>query len=517
MTTDRRAFPAWTLPAALTLLGLVLVLIAWPRTTGEWMDTVHYVEAADGLARGGLPWIISPFYLPRFLFGESARTLTEWPLLFPGVIALFIRLGVDGVLAARLISAGCYLLLPFAFWRLARLALPAGAAACAVVLAFLANGIFHHATGGMSDTMALLLTVLGVAEVARFAASFDGEVSRRHAYLSLLFLGAAAATRYSAILVFPAVCAWLFLRAMASRKILWAVVWSAGMGLLAAFPLLFKKYGAVYSVFDRGPLSDIPTNVRLAASHVVEDIFLGGRPVPVALSAIVISAVVVAALWRAKKAGLPRSRSWIASPAALCLGVALSYIGLMIWTASHKTIDPLNTRYLMSSYPFLLIALFALLGMGRMVMGAVAICAVVGLISSRALLAREIVDDDFRPSPETIAWLKDAAAPEDVILTTDWHFARWLGRPVFQLPAWKWCGYTFQPADAGLAANAGKQVFLVVRRRDVPDATRGEKGEWGAYVRGLVLAGEAPDAIRVAELTDDIVYRFEPSVSRQKR
>ncbi len=512
-----RRFHEWLIPLALAFLALTGIAAIWSWHTGAWMDTIHYVEAAEGLARGGLPWISSPFFVTRFLFDSGGRTLTEWPLLFPAAIAALIRAGFDGVTAARLLSAVFYAGLPFALWPLARRFLSVRQSFAVALLTLCAGGNFQHATAGMSESLSIFLSIAGVACVAWFGESLEETPSRAAAYGAWILLAAAGNTRFGGAFVLPGVCAWLFWRAHLAGKIRWMAVWTAGMGLLALFPFLFKRYAAVYSVFDRGPLSDLKTNVIHAARHGVEDMLFGGWAIPLWLVGLVLAVLAGLALKKILRTPLNAFLRWLPSTEALCAAVAGSYLVLIIWTASHRTIDPVNTRYMMPLYPF---AFLLAAGLARNVRGMTVVAALsvgLGLLSIRHFVSHALIADDFIAPPQTLAWLQENVSPTDTIITTDWHFARWLGRPVYDMPTWNWAGYTFSAADAALSAHAGRKVFVVVRRRDLEDAVRGKHGEFGAYMKGLVTTGEAPFAQTVASLPDDMVYSFfAPPLSRRK-
>ena len=79
---------------AVSVVGALLVLIATSRYgTGLTPDSGCYISAARSLAAG------------RGLLPHSGNPFVEWPPLFPALLALTARLGIEPITAARYLNA----------------------------------------------------------------------------------------------------------------------------------------------------------------------------------------------------------------------------------------------------------------------------------------------------------------------------------------------------------------------------------------------------------------------------
>lgn len=254
-------------PRLFALVAITLgsiALAAFPRWTVD--DAFIILRYADNWAHAG----------------HYTYNLGEPPvegctgILLPAILALGIRLGVDGVELGRAVGLASWGVAAFALWRLlARLRVGDGARAVTIALYAVAPFLYVHAWAGLETMLFGALVVAGLWALARAAGGLvenrDNIPQKYHGYviLSLVLLAASLARPDGVALAGACFVALAWVRDRAGR-----------VQLARAFGLAYVLPGAAYfawRVWYFGALLPNPFYRKVGewhAGHVVES--LGG-------------------------------------------------------------------------------------------------------------------------------------------------------------------------------------------------------------------------------------------------
>ena len=321
---DRVRVAAW---AALA------VAVAWPRLPGFTTDSDAMVDVAKTLLEGrGLAQSVVDFWRPAV-----PDPLGLWPPVYPLVVALLGALGVALPFAARLVSAGAFVLFALAFHSLARRAAGRPFAFVATLVVLLGPGLVQAGATAWSETLYLFLLTLGLAWTSDVVEAPDV----RRAALAGVMLGLAADTRYVGIALLPVAFLWVTSKVRGRALLAWTLGAVVPVALWIAHDLV---------AFGRPLGPGLPAGPRTLGE--VLRILLGSLrweflPPALAITPFLafpaLALVGVAVLWALKRGGIAR----------LAALVALVQLAAVVFATWRYAINDPNGRYTLVAWPFL--------------------------------------------------------------------------------------------------------------------------------------------------------------------
>jgi hypothetical protein len=210
-------------------------------------DAFHYTDVARQMARG-----LGPVTYHLHL-GMPAVPSTPgfWPLLFPAVVSVPVRLGIAPATAAGLVNAACVPILAGLLYLIARRALAAGWALPAALVATVQYGVYQQFFDAFSEPLFLVFTY-GSLLLALDLWSDRAPGAIRSAALGAL-VGASFATRYAGLLLAGYVG---IIAIVAAARHRWSVValvrdaaWGGMAFVAASLPAILPNLGAYGSPF----------------------------------------------------------------------------------------------------------------------------------------------------------------------------------------------------------------------------------------------------------------------------
>lgn len=319
MSADRLA-RSWILAVVFAVAAALLILsVTAPRGPGASPDSVTYLSVARSLAEGG-GWV-------RF----DGRPYVDWPPLYPMLLAVGVRAGLEPAAAARVLGA---LALAVTVGVLVQAVLRATGslawAAIAGLLAFASPSVIETCATAWSEGpfAALVTVVFGLAVRA-------GPAPRPRDALALgLAAGAACLTRYLGAALVASVAAWLLTLPGTGRERLRRVVLFAGVA--AAGPVAWLARNAAASGTALGSRGDAAApllrNLEDLSGSLAASAGLEAAGAPGAW--LVLGSVLGLAglgLWSARREA-PRPPAIPTLPALFVILYVLALVGLATWT-----------------------------------------------------------------------------------------------------------------------------------------------------------------------------------------
>jgi hypothetical protein len=433
----------WVALIAIAATGFVLAFTAAQPYPGVTVDSGEYLAVADGLASG------HGYTMPYASYDEAFRVLeegervpmTQFPPLYPTLLALLHVAGLSLLSAARLIGAFTYAAMLLI--------------ACGLVWRYSARTWVVWLTGALLlapelltlHAMAWTEPLMVVATLA--ALHFTVRYVREGGVSQLVLAGACGATaslsRFAGISVILATGAAILLVHAWSlrRRLLRAVVFVGCSSIPVA--LWFARNAAISgAASEKEPAWHPPTfrHLRQAAETI------GGWVEPYFPAASLVGAIVAGIALVAAVLLLPRLiRRGAASLPSACLLFALVYLFFLL--LSRSVLDqniPFDTRLLSPVQVLVVVGLCAALALsspstgrrwGVYALTALASIAVVRAVSTTIGFSGSPVaaysGDDWRAS-ETLAYA--GSLPEDTIIITNAPDPIWLwhGRAPLIIP-----------------------------------------------------------------------------------
>lgn len=441
---------------ATALIGVWILSVSQSGSVGIGGDAVIYLESARNFAAGRGIGLIQP--------DGSFRLIPYFPPLYPMVLSLFARMGIDLTKAAAVLNSLCFGML------IALLSLSVSRATrrwiIGLGLGLLLAGspiLIPSFSWAMSEALA---TFLAVAALVALGAYLNRSTMWLF-MLSALCAGGAALTRYSMVAVIGAAILLILLlsREPLKRRMLITIGYSA----IALTPL------TLWMLYDRSQTATLGSRSLLTGSSRLAELgrFTGqlndiiiGWFLPESwlvtfenagpFLTLIVAALTLGAFFASLK-GVTRGKIAPETRAVVCAMLIaatffFAYI-VLIAIVSLTTYPPITIgqRMLMPSYTafWVIVSLIVGIVLNRisepnrvgLLMFAVAAIAFVGFSGLRGVrIARQNAIAGFAfdaPSwrnSETIAELKRIANPDDAIVTNEETALRlYLNRPVWQL------------------------------------------------------------------------------------
>lgn len=322
-----------------------LVAVGTSRGAGLSPDSIAYVSAARSLAAGeGLTlW--------------SGEPLVDWPPLYPTVLAGFAWLGWDPATAARGVAVLSHvtMVLIGGLWLRNRTRAPSVAWAGLAALT-MAPAVLWTALWAWSETLFMTLCLASLVLVDRFARSGGWAVLLAAAGLA----GAAALTRYVGVAVIGTGAVYVLWSGR--RRLARGLVHAAAFGLVASAPLLawLARNQAMTGtlVGQRTPGHwTLGFNVgRVLAYLSTWALPLAGEGAWLTIAWAGLVALIGWALWSGLRATRGHRAEGTApypgpSGAGLLVLFVLTYLALVVWSASTVALDVIDDRLLAPAFP----------------------------------------------------------------------------------------------------------------------------------------------------------------------
>ena len=522
--------------------GALLLWVSMSQSVGIGGDAVIYLESARNFAAGRGIGLIQP--------DGTFRLIPYFPPFYPIVLAGFAKLGVGLLSAAKLINLACFMLM------IALVSWGVGRAAKRWYVGWLCGGLLAGSpilvpgySWAMSEPLANLFAVGALAFLLR---SFEAENRNASYALSIGCAAAAAATRYSMILV-PIAGAGLTLilgrSRTAARRVLAGFLYGAvsllPLGGWMAYDHAMTATTASRSLLDRSDLTHEIFRYLWELGAVIQGWFLPeswlakldwrGFPAPAAALLLIglLLMVLIAAATVRLGGGRDRdepSNTLLLTAAAFILG----YIAL-IGAVSVTTYPPITIgqRMFLPAHIAAAVVFSLLIGSdwtareprAKAGFALTALCALlaVGFFTLRAArIARQNAVSGFAfdapgwRESETIAALKTRITGDSVIVSNEETALRlYLERPVWQLrEIYAGAGDPFpppfsdrsaaegDPARAAILAPDGILVLFDSFEDQLADLYGGNGAELAKRLTvGLTLVYDGDDGK---------IYRFDP-------
>lgn len=522
--------------------GALLLWVSMSQSVGIGGDAVIYLESARNFAAGRGIGLIQP--------DGTFRLIPYFPPFYPIVLAGFAKLGVGLLSAAKLINLACFMLM------IALVSWGVGRAAKRWYVGWLCGGLLAGSpilvpgySWAMSEPLANLFAVGALAFLLR---SFEAENRNASYALSIGCAAAAAATRYSMILV-PIAGAGLTLILGRSRTAVRRVLAGFLYGAVSLLPLggwmaydhAMTATTASRSLLDRSDLTHEIFRYLRELGAVIQGWFLPeswltkldwrGFPVPAAALLLIGLLLMVLIAAATVRLGGGRDRDELSNTLLLTAAAfILGYIAL-IGAVSVTTYPPITIgqRMFLPAHIAAAVVFSLLIGSdwtareprAKAGFALTALCALlaVGFFTLRAArIARQNAVSGFAfdapgwRESETIAALKTRITGDSVIVSNEETALRlYLERPVWQLrEIYAGAGDPFpppfsdrsaaegDPARAAILAPDGILVLFDSFEDQLADLYGGNGAELAKRLTvGLTLVYDGDDGK---------IYRFDP-------
>ncbi len=522
--------------------GALLLWVSMSQSVGIGGDAVIYLESARNFAAGRGIGLIQP--------DGTFRLIPYFPPFYPIVLAGFAKLGVGLLSAAKLINLACFMLM------IALVSWGVGRAAKRWYVGWLCGGLLAGSpilvpgySWAMSEPLANLFAVGALAFLLR---SFEAENRNASYALSIGCAAAAAATRYSMILV-PIAGAGLTLilgrSRTAARRVLAGFLYGAvsllPLGGWMAYDHAMTATTASRSLLDRSDLTHEIFRYLRELGAVIQGWFLpeswlaklDWRGFPAPATALLLIGLLLMVLIAAATVRLGGGRDRDEPSNTLLLTAAafiLGYIAL-IGAVSVTTYPPITIgqRMFLPAHIAAAVVFSLLIGSdwtareprAKAGFALTVLCALlaVGFFTLRAVrIARQNAVSGFAfdapgwRESETIAALKTRITGDSVIVSNEETALRlYLERPVWQLrEIYAGAGDPFpppfsdrsaaegDPARAAILAPDGILVLFDSFEDQLADLYGGNGAELAKRLTvGLTLVYDGDDGK---------IYRFDP-------
>lgn len=522
--------------------GVLLLWVSMSQSVGIGGDAVIYLESARNFAAGRGIGLIQP--------DGTFRLIPYFPPFYPIVLAGFAKLGVGLLSAAKLINLACFMLM------IALVSWGVGRAAKRWYVGWLCGGLLAGSpilvpgySWAMSEPLANLFAVGALAFLLR---SFEAENRNASYALSIGCAAAAAATRYSMILV-PIAGAGLTLilgrSRTAARRVLAGFLYGAvsllPLGGWMAYDHAMTATTASRSLLDRSDLTHEIFRYLRELGAVIQGWFLpeswlaklDWRGFPAPATALLLIGLLLMVLIAAATVRLGGGRDRDELSNTLLLTAAafiLGYIAL-IGAVSVTTYPPITIgqRMFLPAHIAAAVVFSLLIGSdwtareprAKAGFALTALCALlaVGFFTLRTVrIARQNAVSGFAfdapgwRESETIAALKTRMGGDSVIVSNEETALRlYLERPVWQLrEIYAGAGDPFpppfsdrsaaegDPARAAILAPDGILVLFDSFEDQLADLYGGNGAELAKRLTvGLTLVYDGDDGK---------IYRFDP-------
>lgn len=532
----------WAGALGSAFVGALLLWVSMSQSVGIGGDAVIYLESARNFAAGRGIGLIQP--------DGTFRLIPYFPPFYPIVLAGFAKLGVGLLSAAKLINLACFMLM------IALVSWGVGRAAKRWYVGWLCGGLLAGSpilvpgySWAMSEPLANLFAVGALAFLLR---SFEAENRNASYALSIGCAAAAAATRYSMILV-PIAGAGLTLILGRSRTAVRRVLAGFLYGAVSLLPLggwmaydhAMTATTASRSLLDRSDLTHEIFRYLRELGAVIQGWFLPeswltkldwrGFPVPAAALLLIGLLLMVLIAAATVRLGGGRDRDELSNTLLLTAAAfILGYIAL-IGAVSVTTYPPITIgqRMFLPAHIAAAVVFSLLIGSdwtareprAKAGFALTALCALlaVGFFTLRAArIARQNAVSGFAfdapgwRESETIAALKTRITGDSVIVSNEETALRlYLERPVWQLrEIYAGAGDPFpppfsdrsaaegDPARAAILAPDGILVLFDSFEDQLADLYGGNGAELAKRLTvGLTLVYDGDDGK---------IYRFDP-------
>ncbi len=449
--------------AAFLILPMLVVLLetAYVPPFADPME-MGYVDMARHLAKGeGLATsMLAPYYMPRI-----PSPISLWPPLYPATVAAVSKLGIDVVVAARIVSIAAFGLSVTLVWLLGTMLFSRSVGTISAALLSVWPPVTRIAGMALSENLFVLCVLLSLLISLRLIRT-EGAPTRWYYATAAgggLAMGAAALTRYVGLALIS-VGAFALLLNLRNRsvgqRVRTTAVWSisaaipAGLFLVRNILVTGSLIGAGRPPDQRGLVYHAVYAVKAVvvdASRLVSRItilpeVLGVESRVIAMGALGVIGLVLLAAARSRQIrrglidalGIP-----IASPESRFVTlIAVGYWGAMLGAHTVMGFMALSTRMMLPVYPLMLLAtvavLVALVGTLSSATPRVAtraavflcVAAIVSVIIPRSFAAGgpRLRPD---PPPSWVTWVAGHTAPTAPIVGNsgfDYNF--YLERPV---------------------------------------------------------------------------------------
>ena len=219
----------------LIILGIVFITIfsfGWfmrvtkPFGIGLTTDSVAYLWSAENLANG--------IGLGRLTGAGELKPMTHWPPLYPLILALMNKLGLDIFSAARWLGGICFSLAVFLTgWLLKKITRSFIFTIAALILLLVSSALWETGIRAMTEQLFMIFCLGGIFSVDRY---WTGNQIRYLVFAAVLF-GAGFLTRYAGISIIITVASLLLFKTGSSlikkfvRSFLFGIGSSLPLGL----------------------------------------------------------------------------------------------------------------------------------------------------------------------------------------------------------------------------------------------------------------------------------------------
>jgi len=500
-------------------LALLAALLTASNVRKIDPDVMQYVGAARQIAKGegATTTILYPAFVPRL-----PAPFVIWPPLYPAVIAGVSKFGMDAGVAARWVSLFAFALSDGMLWEIGSTFFETIDGAIAVLLIVMWPPARTNAAYGLSES---LFTLFFLTSVLMSAKSLSYSQRRRDLAMALggLAMGAAALTRFMGAALIPIGFVSLLIASLsdkrepARKKITGFLLWI----LFASFaPMAWCLRNWILTGHLRGIDSQADSlgwafHATSILGGIVSDFlpFLAATHLRLRFQLLdfgIIGALVVVL---AQKSGFRSDNAIRAAMKALggspqrrlVSFMTIGYlIALLIVRSSLGVADPIGTRYLMPSYPLLLLLAVAcavaflgaiLPGLTTMLIVGTAAAFLVTMTSLFSTLNGAGLRLTPPPAPEWVRWVAANATSDTLIIGNLAHeYNFYLDRPVLAFSSHPFCPYSHfncQKISRILVGLGQPHAYLILKELDTSDMSR-----YGEAI-DQILKGKTPLPLRL--------------------
>lgn len=229
-----------------SLIILIIELLTIANWKGDFGgDTIPYINVAENIARGN--GFITNFAL-SFERDTIPSNLSWWQPLFPLLISFFIKIGVDSIIAAFLVSSIFLGLIPFVLFYLAKELYGKKAAYFSIFYFTFYFPLIEVAAFAQTETTYIFFVLLTLFFLSKIEYSDKKESflkNKKLLFLSGISVGLVYLTRGNGLLLFllPIVCIfWLSGTLNSFRKITNLIISLFAGFLIVSLPWLVRNY-----------------------------------------------------------------------------------------------------------------------------------------------------------------------------------------------------------------------------------------------------------------------------------